>query len=222
VRPKLRKYDVAFLSVRPEKLALITLRVLLNALARTSSRRHNSLSATAREIGRACARERMLDVRFRREVDLPKLLLSRNRSANAKARARKLSRGADDDWAESDIGIKLGMDLIGLAVKNCLIEAQPAFEFATSATGPLLHYAEVGSTRTGSAQKKRTVIRLTLPGFELLADRLAIHERLASPLQLPMVTTPRPWTDLTGGGYPSLGSGEWQCFGESRVSLQVG
>src|SRR5438552_2639767 len=77
---KLPKYGLPLLSITHEKLALITLGTLLNAIS--SSEFNDGLppraTSVAYDIGQYCRQERILDRLQHREVDVAQELRSRN------------------------------------------------------------------------------------------------------------------------------------------------
>jgi DNA-directed RNA polymerase len=192
---KLPRYGVPLLSITHEKLALITLGTLLNAV---SSSEFNegfapAVTAVAYDIGQRCRLERIYDRWRRRQVDLPRELLSRNRSRDARRRAEELAKKLDDpgDWAQNYRSYHLGEKLIALAASFAHFDGQPIFEFQT--------------TREGSGKSTKTTqrIALTTAAADWIAGHPSTLASLLSPVYLPMIAKPRPWTSLVGGGYLS-------------------
>src|SRR5205823_13288550 len=85
-RQKLPKYGAALLCLTAEKLALITLGILLNVISQSEvddDEMPPSVTLVSMQIGQRCHLERMFDIDRKRAVDLAKALLSRNRSGHA-------------------------------------------------------------------------------------------------------------------------------------------
>ena len=192
-RQKLPKYGTPLLSITHEKLALITLGTLLNAITRSEFDLGLAPGATAvaYEIGQRCRLERIFDRLRRRQVDIAHELRSRNRSRDARRRAEELARKLDDDddWAKNYRSFHLGEKLIALAVRFADFDGQPIFELKT--------------VREGYAKRTKTTQRIALT--TAAGDWIGSHEStlasLPSPIYLPMIVPPRPWTSLSGGGY---------------------
>jgi DNA-directed RNA polymerase len=192
-RPMLPKYGTALLSIHHEKLALITLGTLLNAISSSEFEdgRAPRITPIAYEIGQRCRGERIFDRIRRRQVDVAKELLPRNRSRHAWRRAAELARKLDDpdDWAQNYRSYHLGEKLIALAIRFAIFDGQPVFELRTDQEG----YAE----RT----KTPHCIALTTTAGDWLGSQESKLASLPSPVYLPMIMTPRPWKSLSGGGY---------------------
>jgi DNA-directed RNA polymerase len=192
-RQKLPNYGLPLLSISHEKLALITLCTLLNAISRSEFEEGQDPATTvvAYEIGQRCRLERIYDRLRRRQVDVAHELCSRNRNRNAWRRAEEFARKVDDldDWSRNFRSYHLGQKLIALAVRFTHFDGQPVFELKT------VQDAEGKRIKT-----TRTVALATAAG-----DWIARHpwtlESLPSPVHLPMIVRPRPWTSLAGGGY---------------------
>src|SRR5215472_2262539 len=84
-RRKLPKYGTALVSLTHEKLALITLGTLFNAITSSEARDGSppGVTAVAYQIGQRCRLERIFDRLREREVDIAHELCSRNRSRDA-------------------------------------------------------------------------------------------------------------------------------------------
>jgi hypothetical protein len=117
-RPKLLKHDIPLLSVDADKLALITLRGILNLIAfKSGDRAERRLSSVAREIGAMSSLEHAFDVQRGKGKNVEQILAHRNRNPwNAARRARKLALLAEDGWYDDDRGIRLGLELLNLAI----------------------------------------------------------------------------------------------------------
>ena len=102
-RQKLPKYGTPLLSITHEKLALITLGTLLNAISRSEFDDGLAPGATAvaYEIGQRCRLERIFDRLRRRQVDIAHELRSRNRSRHARRRAEELARSRSGRFGDS-------------------------------------------------------------------------------------------------------------------------
>jgi DNA-directed RNA polymerase len=191
---KLPSYGMPLLSIAPDKLALITLGTLLNAISRSEFEDglEPGITAVAYEIGQRCRLERIFD-RFRaRQVDIASELRSRNRNRNAGRRAAELAQKLDDedDWARNYRSFHLGQKLITLAVRFAEFEEQPIFELR--------------SVREDSAQGTTTTQRVglgTAAADWIAGDGDSALASLSSPVYQPMIIPPRPWTSLSEGGY---------------------
>src|SRR5712691_10047024 len=129
---KLPKYGMALLCLTAEKLALITLGILLNVISRSEADDDipPAVTPVSDQIGLRCHLERMYDVDQKRAVDIAKHLLSRNRSGHSKRRAEDYARKFDsDDDSQNDCWLHLGEKLIVLAVDHATFLGGPVFEF---------------------------------------------------------------------------------------------
>ena len=189
---RLPRYATPLLSISPDKLALITLGTLFNSISQSEfdDGVAPALTSVSYEIGQRCRRERIFDCYQKREVDIARELRSRNRNRNAGRRAEELARELDDDeeWAKSYRSLHLGDKLIALAVRFAKFDGQPIFEFQT--------------VRESDTQGTKTTQRIALT--TAASDWIADHDTTLaslSPVYLPMIVPPRPWTSLSGGGY---------------------
>ncbi len=196
---KLPSWGTAFLSLSPEQHALITLATLLNAICRSESEDGVAPPRTpvAYEIGEWCRTERMLDCAEQRAVDVAQELLSRNnnRSRHAPRRAGEFARRLDnkDDWDTDDISHHLGEKHISLALQHARFDGQPIFE--------------VKITREGAGKRMKTTerIALTPAAADWIANHPSALASLPSPVYMPMVVPPRPFTSHSAdGGYLRL------------------
>ena len=189
---RLPRYATPLLSISPDKLALITLGTLFNSISQSEfdDGVAPALTSVSYEIGQRCRRERIFDCYQKREVDIARELRSRNRNRNAGRRAEELARELDDDeeWAKSYRSLHLGDKLIALAVRFAKFDGQPIFEFQT--------VRESDNQGTKTTQR----IALTTAASDWIADHDTTLASL-SPVYLPMIVPPRPWTSLSGGGY---------------------
>ena len=78
-----------------------------------------AVTTVASEIAQNCRVERTFDCLEKREVDIARELLSRNRSRDARRRAELLVQefNLDPDWSNDYRGLRLGDKLIALAVR---------------------------------------------------------------------------------------------------------
>jgi DNA-directed RNA polymerase len=190
---RLPKYAVALLSLDAEKLALLTITMLVNFITRSELEDGIAPGTTsvAYEIGQRCRLERFFDVLRGRAKDAAKELLSRNKSRNAGKRARAVAATVDDDedWAKNYRALYLGQKLIALAVESTTFNGAPVFEFQL--------------VRGAGDKGKKIPRRVTLT--DGAAEWMAANESaLASfwtPSYLPMVVKPRPWKGFFEGGY---------------------
>jgi DNA-directed RNA polymerase len=192
-RPKLPRYGTPLLSINHEKLALITLGTLLNAISRSEIDEglEPRITAVAYEIGQRCRLERIFDRLRRREVKVAQELLSRNRSRDARRRAEELARKVDDDddWAKHFRSHHLGEKLIALAIDFAYFDGQPVFEWRTLREGY--------DKRTKTTHK----VALTTAAGDWIGSHEATLSSLPSPVYTPMIVPPRPWASLSQGGY---------------------
>jgi len=192
-RQKLPKYGTPLLSITHEKLALITLGTLLNAISRSEFEEGLAPGATAvaYEIGQRCRLERIFDRLRRRQVDVAHELRSRNRSRDARRRAEELARKLDDpgDWSKNYRSFHLGEKLIALAVDCACFDGQAIFELKT--------VRESYARRTKTTQR----VELTTAAGDWIGSHESALASLPSPVYLPMIVPPRPWTSLAGSGY---------------------
>jgi DNA-directed RNA polymerase len=192
-RPKLPKYGTPLLAINHEKLALITLGTLLNAISRSEFDEglEPRITSVAYEIGQRCRLERIFDRLRRRHVNVAQDLLSRNRSRHARRRAEELARKLDDDddWAKNFRSHHLGEKLIALAVEFAYFDGQPVFELRTVREGY--------DKRTKTTHK----VALTTAASDWIGSHEAALASLPNPVYTPMIMPPRPWTSLSGGGY---------------------
>src|SRR6185295_15344982 len=86
---KLPRYGTPLLSIHHEKLALITLGILLNTISQSEfdDGAAPAVTSVAYEIGQRCRLERIFDCFRHRQVDIAEELRSRNRNRNAGRRA---------------------------------------------------------------------------------------------------------------------------------------
>src|SRR5215831_19060279 len=192
-RQKLPNYGLPLISITHEKLALITLCTLLNGISRSEFQegQEPATTAVAYEIGQRCRLERMYDRLRRRQVDVADELRSRNRSRHAGRRAEELARKLEDpgDWTRNFRSYHLGEKLIALAIGFTHFDGLPVFELKTVREGE------------GKRIKRTQTIALTTAAGDWIASHPSTLESLPSPIYLPMIVRPRPWTSLAGGGY---------------------
>ena len=189
---KLPRYGTPLLSINHEKLALITLGMLFNSItqAEFEDGAPPALTSVSYDIGQRCRLERIFDCRRKREVDIAQGLRSRNRGRDAGRRAEKLAREVDDpeEWAKSYRAFHLGDKLIAMGVHFAQFNGQPIFEFQT--------------VRENDAKGTKTTHRIALTAAA--GDWIADHDTTLAcltPVYMPMIVPPRPWTSLSGGGY---------------------
>jgi DNA-directed RNA polymerase len=191
-RRRLPRYATALLSIHHEKEALITLGMLLNSISRSELGigLAPAVTAVASDVGQRCRLERLFDCCENRQVDIADELHSRHRTRKAGRRASELAEKLDDDeeWAKNYRAFHLGYKLIALAVAHAKFEGQPIFELHT------VRESDAKGTRT----KHR--IALTAAAAEWLADHDTTLASL-TPVYMPMILKPRPWTSLSDGGY---------------------
>jgi DNA-directed RNA polymerase N-terminal len=189
---KAPKSGVPLISLHHEKLALITIGMLINALAKSNVETGQGLPVTGLgfDIGQRCRAERIFDLLRGRGIDIAAELITRHRTRNAKRLADIMARKLDDpdDWATNYLSHHLGEKLIALAVQFVQFNGRPVFE---------------KNTVVDPSDPGKTIERISLT--EAAADWIAANEKdmaaMASPAYLPMIMPPRPWTTPTEGGY---------------------
>jgi DNA-directed RNA polymerase len=189
---KLPKSGILLLSLNHEVLALITLCTLFNSISQSEfdDGVAPALVSASNEIGRRCLRERRSDCHQKREVDIARELRPRNRGRDAGRRAEEMAELLDDEeeWEKSYRPLHLGDKLIALAVRFCEFDGQPIFEYQT--------------VRESDANGTKTTQRIALT--EAAGDWIADHDTTLaslSPVYMPMIIPPRPWTSPSRGGY---------------------
>jgi hypothetical protein len=118
-----------------EKQALITMCILLNALAKAGAEDGGGLPVTglAFDVGQRCRAERIYDLLRERAIDVAAELLTRHRTRDAKRLADAMARKLDDpdDWATNYLSHHLGEKLIALAVLWGTFNGLPVFDLNT-------------------------------------------------------------------------------------------
>jgi hypothetical protein len=158
-----------------EKLALITLGVLFNRISQSEfdDGVAPTLTSAAYEIGQRCRKERLFDCYQKREVDIARELLSRNRSAHASRRAEELAEQLEDDeeWAKTYRSLHLGDKLISLAVRFAEFDGQPIFEFQTVRESDTLRSASATARSLKRPTKTTQRIAFTEAAGDWIADQ---------------------------------------------------
>ena len=95
----------------------------------------------------------------------------------------------EEDWARNYRGIRLGEKLIELAIT-----------FAIGKNGKIFESKKIRETSSGKSKTPER-IGLTETADQWFSRHNCELEALASPIHMPMIVTPRPWTTLTEGGY---------------------
>jgi DNA-directed RNA polymerase len=185
-RQKLPKYGAALLCLTAETQALITLGILLNVISRSEMDDDvpASVTAVSEQLGQRCHLERMYDLDRKRAVDLARELLSRNKNRNAGRRAEDYARKFDKEGDSKDCWLHLAEKLIVLAVQSAIFNGGPVFEFQTS--------------REDTKTPLRIALTPAADEWLLSQDSLPV---VFSPVYMPTVIRPRPWTSFSGGGY---------------------
>jgi DNA-directed RNA polymerase len=172
-KSKWSKLRGPLLSIAPDKLALISLRSILNLLISKGSKGQYPIPAVvASAIGRSCLAQRQYDIH------------------HAQSRPHE---GEPSYWKETGADVILGLKLLTVVVGNAVVyengKALPVFELTTVIKG------------SRAQMKTPTFLRLTSTATNWL-ERGAIELRsLAVPMYLPMVVKPQGWTGLKGGSY---------------------
>jgi DNA-directed RNA polymerase, mitochondrial len=194
-KTKLPAYGLPLLSLGHEQLALITLGTLLNMIARSEFETclPPRITPVGYEIGQRCRLERLYDLANHRAVDVTGIFLSRNRTRKAAKLAAALAALVDDpeDWANKFRAYHLGEKLISLALRYAVFEGKPIFELKEDQEG------------FGKDLKKMQRIGLTEAAETWIGEQTPEALDLFSPIYLPMIVEPRPWTSLSEGGYLS-------------------
>jgi DNA-directed RNA polymerase len=192
-KSKLPRWGLHILSLGHEPLALITLQTLFNMIARSEFETLLSprIAPVSYEIGQRCRLQRLLDLAKQRHVNVAECLLSRNRTHKAATRAAELAALVDDenDWSTNFRAYHLGGKLISLALQHAVFEGQPIFVEKRDIEG------------SGKNLRKMDRIGLTEIAEDWIAEQTPEALDLFSPIHVPMIVEPRPWTSLTEGGY---------------------
>jgi DNA-directed RNA polymerase len=203
-RGRLPRYATAMLSIHHEKEALITLGMLLNSISRSELDKGlaPAVTAVASDIGQRCRLERLFDCCEKRQIDIADELHSRNRTRDAGRRAAELAKELDDDeeWAKNYRAFHLGDKLIALAVAHAKFEGQPIFELHTVRESDATRSASAKARSLKGGTRTKHRIALTAAAAEWLADHDTTLASL-TPVYMPMILEPRPWTSLSDGGY---------------------
>jgi DNA-directed RNA polymerase len=177
-----RDYGTALLSLEAPKLALLSMRAILNALVEVDEERSGvTVMRVAQRIGAWCWLE---STRARQNGSNQRLLdalAKRNKNPyNAKRRAMKILAAFEaEDWEKSGLDVKLG---------GYLIEA------VIIATG--LFYR-----RIPKKPGRQMTLELSDRGIERFEVLVAKQSELIAPRWPPMVRPPTPWNAVEGGGY---------------------
>ncbi len=176
-------WGMALLAIDAEKLALITLDAIINAVA-TRKRRHPvTLTALARDIGHWCLMEHFADRKRGRVPDLYKLLLGRNKNRwHGQANARKK---VDDfhnlDWARSSVDLKLGAALVEMVIEHTRLITKKV------------------------VRGKPATLHMPPKALDQVEHLMKIQDFFPASKYRPMTELPRPWTEgVADGGYEAL------------------
>lgn len=200
LHPKLLKHDVLLLAVASDKLAVITLRAMLNLLSlKRGERSERRLSSVAREIGAGVYAERSYEEHRGNHRNLAALLLPRNRNPNAKRRAADLALSAESNWSGDDRGLRLGLELLNIALKHVVFNGEPAFRV-------------MGTTG---------ILSITDDARQWIESRAEYYEKWARPIYTPMIVPPLAWKGLEGGGYLAIKNLQLIKRGRSHTSRNV-
>src|SRR5713226_5488441 len=195
-KTKLPAWGLPLLSLGHEPLALITLGTLFNLIARSEFETclPPRITPVAYEIGQRCRIERLIDLANHRQVNVAELLLPRNRTRKAAKRADELAALVDDkeDWANKFRAYHLGEKLISLALRCAIFEGKPIFESKEDQEG------------SGKTVKTMQRIGLTEAAETWIGEQTPEALDLFSPIYVPMIVEPRPWTSLSEGGYLTI------------------
>lgn len=193
---KLPRAALPLIALEPGTLAFVCLHVAVSAMREKEVQegRWPPLAQLARDIGRRCQREYKLAMKARvktlRAPDITKKLLRRNKNVwNAEARTARLVATLDKDWAIGDRDLHLGIQLLHLAIQHCTLDGKPVFE------------RNLASAGRGEPKKNYAGLGLTEAGEEWLQVRQQTMEEFATPVFLPMIVPPCPWTSISVGGY---------------------
>ena len=190
--PKLPRAALPLIALEPGTLAFVCLHVAVSAMGEKEVQegRWPAFAHLARDIGQHCRWERELAVKAARAPDITKKLLRRNKNVwNAAARTARLVAGLDQDWHIGDRDLHLGSHLLALAIRHCIVNGKPIFERSLVSAG------------RGESKKNYAGLGLTETGEEWLQVRQQTMEEFATPVFLPMIVPPSPWTSISVGGY---------------------
>lgn len=179
VRGAREKYGAGLVALDAEKLAFVTLKTIIRCAADIDDERPAvTQTKLVREIGRACENEYAYDRMDKRERNLVQMWLKRvkNRWNAYKQVEKKAKELREEGWPTFYLG---GM-LLEFALRHTrLIEKRP-------------HH------------KRATTIHIRKRARGDLRKLLQEEESLAWPALRPMVTQPKPWQGLVGGGYSAM------------------
>ncbi len=173
-------YGVALIAIDAEKLALITLGVILKSLGDPEMTREGPPAVNVmREIAQSSWIENQRDKLRGRERDLADQLLKRNRNPWHARRnaAEKIEAFRKKSWAHDDMGLQLGGALLDLAVEK------------------------TGLVFKQNRPKAAATVQLTDKGKKQVRELQQVAECLLVPSYRPMIMPPRPWKDGHGGGF---------------------
>ncbi len=177
-----RDYGTALLSLDASKLALLTMRAILNALVEMDEDRSAvTVMKVVKLIGSWCWLESVHEQQTGKDKFLLEALTRRNKNPyNAKRRAQeKLEAFHLEDWGESGLTLKIGGFLLDAVI---------------AATG--FFYRSIPKKRG-----RQMTLELTELGTTRFEELLAKQAELIAPRWPPMVRPPTPWKGLEGGGY---------------------
>jgi DNA-directed RNA polymerase len=181
---KLEKYAIPLLCLVPEKLALVTVAILIQGCPAT-------FTELAFRIGRRCRLERHFDVARERARDVCKLLEGRNKNPwNNRTRARKLADSIDEKhWLDGDRrGLHLGVFLIEQALEHSRFSGNQVFRL------------QKATKKKGRRKPRPAMVVLRRQAKQWLNEN-GIPTQLVGLRHLPMVVEPNAWEGLHGCPY---------------------
>jgi DNA-directed RNA polymerase len=174
------RHWAAMVSLPADKLALIALSSLLNALGEAGDDPDGlTVTSVSGRIGYGCMRERRGDTLRGRAIPLSEVAAARNKKpSHAKKRGRDQEEDIDGtDWKLTYLDIRLGGALVDLALKHSgILEERRVWMGAAT-----LHLTPQAAAR--------------------FIETEGAKERSIRPAFLPMIIPPLPWKGGRGGGY---------------------
>ena len=181
---KLEKFAIPLISLAPEKLALVTVGILVQSCPA-------SFTELAFRIARRCRLERHFDVARDRARNVYQLLEGRNKNPwNDRKSAHELADSImEERWLDDDVrGLHLGVFLIELALEHSRFSGKQTFGLrkALKKRGPR------------KPQPAMVVLRKEAKRW---LKKNGIPNQLVGLRRLPMIVKPNAWAGLHGSPY---------------------
>lgn len=188
-RRRLRKHDVALLSLDPEELAAIAILRMYYLVAVLRKGELPRISKVAWDIGTTCYKEWRRQQRRGESRNVSLLLLGRNQNEwNARARSKAQALRLEEDWIESKAALCLGAALIEIVLDKTSLFAERRFQEGKG---------RIQFTKVLAFQRDKG---------NRLAEQELLQESCVLPVDQPMLCEPQQWEKSEGGGYISDGN----------------